>query len=135
MGKYRAPTEKSKYYVPKETYLMVVHWCHQYPAWVDELNALADAGKAITYDQERVQTSGGYDSTADLAIRRAEISRKKDMVDETAEEVAGNLYKWLILGVCHDYPYHQLETCGIPCGKDLYYQIRRRFYYEMAKKI
>ena len=135
MPQHRTPSEKSEYYVPKETFLMIIHYCKQYPAWVDELNALTDTSRAITYDSDRVQTSNDSDPTSDLAIRRAEISRKKEEVEQVAKEVAGDLHKWLILGVCHDYPYQQLEACGIPCGKNMYYHLRRKFYFELSKKI
>lgn len=114
---------------------MVVHYCKQYPTWEAELEALNDTGKGISYDQDRVQTSNNPDPTAELAVRRAEISVKKELIDHTAQEVAGAMWHWLILGVCHGHPYYYLQQAGIPCGKDLYYKLRRMFYYEMAKKI
>lgn len=135
MTKYRTLSKNNKYYLPKETFLTVIHYCKQYPEWEAELNACTDTVKAVAYDKDRVQTSLDSDATADLAIRRATISRKKDMVDKTAEEVGGMMYKWLILGVCFDTPYYQLKQRGIPCGKDMYYNLRRKFYYEIAKKV
>lgn len=135
MSKHRILSEKSKYYLPKETFLMVVHYCKQYPLWDDELSALTDTSKAIAYDTDRVQVSPDSDPTSELAIRRAGISQKKDMVDNTAKRVAGRMWKWLLLGVCYDYPYYYLAEHGIPCGKDLYYKLRRRFYYEIAKQV
>lgn len=135
MPKHRILSEKSKYYLPKETFLTVVHYCKQYPLWDEELSAMTDTSKAITYDQDRVQVSPDSDPTSELAIRRAGISKKKDMVDDTAKRVAGRIWKWLLLGVCYDYPYYYLAEHGIPCGKDLYYKLRRRFYYEISKQV
>ena len=135
MPKHRILSEKSKYYLPKETFLTVVHYCKQYPLWDEELSAMTDTSKAITYDQDRVQVSQDSDPTSELAIRRAGISKKKDMVDDTAKRVAGRIWKWLLLGVCYDYPYYYLAEHGIPCGKDLYYKLRRRFYYEISKQV
>ena len=135
MPKHRIMSEKSKYYLPKETFLTVVHYCKQYPLWDEELSAMTDTSKAITYDQDRVQVSPDSDPTSDLAVRRIEISKKKDVIDQTAQRVAGNLWNWIILGVCYDRPYYYLADKGIPCGKNLYYKLRRRFYYEMAKEI
>ena len=135
MADYRLPSKKSKYYLPKETFLTVVHYCKQYPEWEAELKAIEDPRKAIAYDQDRVQTSNDSDSTSSFAMRRMEISKKKDMVDRVAQSVSGNLWRWLILGVCHDNPYYYLAQQGIPCGKDVYYLLRRKFYFEMAQKI
>lgn len=114
---------------------MLIHYCKQYPQWVDELNAMTDTSKAISYDGDRVQTSMDGDPTSELAMRRAETSRKKEQIDRVIKMVAGNLDKWLILGVCHDYTYTQLDALGIPCGRGYYYQMRRRFYWEMSKLI
>lgn len=135
MAEHRTLSTKNKYYLPKETFLMVIHYCKQYPTWKAELEAMTDTSRAITYDQDRVQTSNDSDPTSELAMRRAEISRKKELVEQTAKEVAGSMWHWLILGVCHDHPFHYLDHRGIPCGKDLYYKLRQKFYFEMAKKI
>lgn len=135
MSQYRIPAENSKYYVEKELYLTTIHFCKQYPSWVAELNVQPDTSKAITYDKERVQTSVSGDATADIAIRRAELSRKVKLVDDTAKAVAGGMDKWLILGVCYGIPFYQLLERGIPCGKDMYYNMRRKFYHEVAQRI
>jgi len=53
-----------------------------------------------------------------------------------AEEVGGKTYgRWIVQGVCFDFPFYVLEQRGIPCGKDLYYQMRRKFYYELSMRI
>lgn len=135
MSKHRTLSKQNKYYIPKETFLMVIHYCKQYPMWEQELGTTLDQGKAIRYDGDRVQTSNQYDPTAEPAIKRAEIARKKDAVDGVAQSVAGAMYKWLLLGVCYDMPYYVLRQNGMPCGKNMYYDKRRQFYYEMSQKI
>ena len=135
MSQYRAPSEKSKYYVPKETFLTVVHYCKQYPLWAEELSINPDMSKAITYDKDRVQSSPSADQVEKIAIRRAEIGRKKRQLEEAAQSVADDLWQWIVRGACYDLPYHYLKRQGIPCGKDLYYQLRRKFYYEMSRRI
>ena len=135
MSKHRTPSENCKYYIPKETFLTVIHYCKQYPLWEAELSIEPDTGKALAYDGVKVQTSNEYDPVAAMAIRRTALKKKKVAVDEVAEMTAGVLAKWVLLGVCYDLPYHQLKQRGIPCGKDLYYKVRRLFYFEMAKRI
>ena len=133
--RHELPSKKSKWYLPKETFLTVVHYCLQYPIWLEELKALEDTRKALVYDRDRVQASTDYDSTAETAMRRAAISAKKDMVEQTAQAVGADLSQWLLRGVGYDRPYYALRQEGMPCGRKLYYQLRRRFYYEMAKRI
>ena len=135
MANERIPAKGSKYYLPKETYLTVVHYCRQYPIWMQELNMEFDARQGISYDRDRVQTSNNSDSTSSLGIKRAEVSRKKDMLEHVAYETANGMAKWIILGCCFSMTYLQLKTYGIPCGKDLYYKLRRKFYYKISERI
>lgn len=135
MVQFRTPTERSKYYVPKEVYLTVIHFCRQYPLWVAELETEPDASKAITYDKERVQTSNQFDATSEIAIHRHMIAEKKAVIDRISADVAGDLAQWLRLGVCYGLTFPDLEARGIPCAVNTYYRMRKRFYYEVAKVI
>lgn len=135
MPNERTLSEKNRYYVPKESYLTAIHYCRQYPLWIIELEMEYDTRKAITYDGDRVQTSGGYDSTSETAMRQSETRRKVEVIESTAKTAAGDLWKWIIKGTCYNLTYYQLKEWGIPCGKNIYYQMRRRFYYEISKKI
>lgn len=135
MTRHRAPSKKSKYYLPKESFLTAVHYCKQYPLWVAEIETLARTVKGISYDKPRVQASNDYDPTEEAAIRLSDVSKKKDLLDKIAVEIGGNLAEWIVYGVCYDVPYYKLQMKGIPCGKDLYYLLRRRFYYEVSKRI
>ena len=36
MGKYKAPSEKYKYYIPKEDYLTAIHFSLRYPLWKED---------------------------------------------------------------------------------------------------
>lgn len=135
MTRHRAPSKKSKYYLPKESFLTAVHYCKQYPLWVAEIETIAGTVKGISYDKPRVQASSDYDPTEEAAIRLSDVSKKKDLLDQIAVEIGGNLAEWIVYGVCYDVPYYKLQMKGIPCGKDLYYLLRRRFYYEVSKRI
>lgn len=135
MSKHRIPTSKSKYFVPKETFLTAVHYCKQYPLWIAELSLFSGGGKAIRYDTDRVQTSNQSDPTMEIAARRVEIEKKVKKVEDTARLVANDLDQWIIQGACYDLTYYQLKQRGIPCGKDLYYSLRRKFYCEISRRI
>lgn len=135
MVQFRTPTERSKYYVPKEVYLTVIHFCRQYPLWVAELETEPDASKAITYDRERVQTSNQYDATSEIAMHRHMIAKKKEIIDRISSDVAGDMAQWLRLGVCYGLTFPDLEIRGIPCVDKTYYRMRKRFYYEVSKVI
>ena len=135
MGKFRVPSEKSKYYLPKEDYLTAVHYALRYPLWLEELRVTADTGKGIRYDKLKVQTSIIGTEVEDVAIRRAELSQKKEMVDEIINEVSRGMDDYIRMAVCFGFSYDQLHFKGMPCGRNMYLSIRQRFYFELSKKI
>ena len=136
MSRYRRPTKRSKYYVEKRLYDAAVHWVRLYPDWVAELKEY-DTGQAIRYDKVNVQTSGTFDPTEAEGIRHAELSQKVAMIEDAAREAVTNpiLRMWILYGVTNGIPFDQLDAKGIPCGKDLFYESRRAFYYQVAQRI
>lgn len=135
MAKYRIPSEKSKYYIPKEDYLTAIHYSLRYPLWLAEVKNKADTSRAIRYDEEKVQTSGDSDTTADAAIKISEINEKINLIDGIIRKVAPDMEYWLRLGVCYGLTFDQLKGKKMPCERDAYYLMRRHYYYELSKKI
>lgn len=137
MSKYRIPIPKSQYSLPKEDYLTAIHYSLRYPLWKEEVDTMADTSKAITYDKDKVQTSSTYDSTYEAAVRITDsyaMSRIK-MIDETISLVAQGMESWLRLGVCYGLTFDQLKSKGMPCERDMYYLMRRKYYYELSQRI
>ena len=136
MGKkYRILSDKNKYSLPKEDYLTAIHYALRYPLWVEELRTAADTGGAIRYDKEKVQTSVSGDPTADTAIRMAEIASKVNMIDDIIKKVADGIDIYLRYGVCYGLTFDQLKAKGMAYERDAYYLRRRRFYFELSKRI
>ena len=137
MGKYRTLSENNRYYLPKHTYLTCIHDALQYRDWKASLDANRDTRGAIRYDKDKIQVTNDYDSTSETAIRMVEIEDKCALIDRCINLAcdSANLERFLRLGVCYGFTFYQLEEEGIPCGKDLYYLTRQRFYYELSKKI
>ena len=137
MGKYRMPSKNSKYYIPKEDYLTAIHYSLRYPLWKQELDDYANTSRAIAYDKDKVQTSGDYDSTFEAAVRisESEMSMKVKLIDNTIALVAKGLDEYLRLGVCYGLTFEQLKGKGMPCERDMYYLMRRHYYFELSRRI
>ena len=133
--RYRRPSKSSPYYLPPEIYDNVVSFCRCYPLWVKELQTLPDSSKAITYDQDKVQSSGGYDVTSTLALKRVEIERKVDLIRTTAMITSPELWEWLIRGTTQRVTIQDLIQQGMPCSRSHYTKIRGYFYYLISKRI
>lgn len=137
MSKYRTPSNKSKYFIPKEDYLTAIHYSLRYPLWKEEVDNMADTSRAICYDKDRVQTSGNYDSTFEAAVRITDsyAMQKIKMIDDIIALVADGMDYYLRLGVCYGLTFDQLKGKGLPCEKDKYYLMRRHYYFELSKRI
>lgn len=137
MGKYRSLSRKNKYFIPKEDYLTAIHYSRRYPIWKEELDSMADTSKALTYDTDPVQTSGDYDSTFEAAVRIAESdnAKKIKLIDDTISLTAKGLDNFLRLGVCYGLTFEQLKSKGMPCERDMYYEVRRHYYFELSRRI
>lgn len=137
MSKYRLPSKNSDYCIPKEDYLTAIHYALRYPLWKEEVDCMADTSKAITYDKDKVQASSEYDSTFEAAVRISDsypMSRIR-MIDNIITLVSDGMDYYLRLGVCYGLTFDQLKGKGMPCERKMYYSMRRRFYFELSKKI
>lgn len=130
------PMNEKKYGISKHKFLQVYHFCMQYNEWKDELAYKTDTVKGIQLSD--MPKGAGYgNATEDLAIRRALLCRNVELVEQTCMEADGELYQWLLKAVTNEgvgYTYLK-EFMGIPCGKKMYYDRRRKFYWLMSKKI
>lgn len=137
MSKYRALSRKNKYYIPKEDYLTAIHYSLRYPIWRQEIDAIADTAKAIRYDKDNVQSSGDFDATFEAAVKLTEstIAKKVKLIDDTISQVSKGMDNWIRLGVCYGLTFDQLKNKGMPCERDMFYEIRRHYYFELSKQI
>ena len=121
MPQQRTPAKSSKYYVPKEEYLTVLHFCRQFSEWEKEI---AESMK-LGIDQ----------SIRSDPLRMSAIRRKKAVLEMVIQQTANGMDEWLFFGVCHGLTYPQLKQRGIPCGRTQYYEMRQRFYYYLSRII
>lgn len=117
-------------------FYMAMHFAYQYHEWKKELSGLTDTSKAIQYS-DMPKGNLNPDPTGDLVERREHLVHNVDIVEQSAREADPDLYEWLMLGVTNDgITYESLRTLkGIPCGRKMYYDRRRKFYYLLSRKI
>lgn len=134
----RTPSKKNPYWLSKHAFLMTVHFCLQYPEWRREREEiLVDAqASAIMYTDMPKGTAVDSDPTMEAAEKLAKLSKKMDIIEKTASEIAPELAGWLVKGVTENISYATLRSAyGIPCGHRQYQRIRQRFFFEVNKKM
>ena len=137
MGKVWIPARKSKWWLPKQRMLTVYHYCLQYPEWEDTYRALGGGSgiRGVTYDGMPHGTGVGNPTEA-AALRTAEVSMKMQKLRDTVQEVAPDIYLWLLKGVTEGVSYEYLKSVmGIPCGHNYYWEKRRQFYWTMSQRM
>ena len=130
------PLNEEKYKISKHRFAELYHFCLQYPEWVDELKYKTDnvASPVITDMPSSHDTNSGVES---LALRRKQLEEKCRLIEQTAIETDAEIYQYILRAVTTEHiSYNYLRTVmGIPCGKNYYYDRRRRFYYLLSQKI
>lgn len=134
MGNVR-PLSYSKYGISKNRFRELYYWCLQYKEWKDELKYKTDTMKSIEVTgMPSVHDTG--DLTQQLAMRRQQIEENCRVIEQTAMAAGPDIYPYLLKGVTdEEITYRYLKTVmGIPCGKDMYYDRRRKFYWMLNKR-
>ena len=136
MPNVRKETMK-KYNVSPHRFMELYHFCLQYNEWKDELQYKTNALKSVQISDAPAAGGGASDSTARLAERRAELQRKCELIERTAIEADADIYQYILKAVTNEgISFNYLKTvCAIPCGKDMYYDRRRKFFWLLSQKI
>jgi hypothetical protein len=128
-------SEKNKYYINKHRHYELKHFCLQYKEWK---KAYASCCESVIFGSkfERMGASNmPSDLTAKYATLRAQYAEKIALVEEAAFEADPVLYKYILRAVTEGLSYPYLKTnMDIPCGKDMYYDRYRRFFWILNNK-
>lgn len=129
------PLNQDKYNISKYRFRELYYFCLQYHEWQDELKYNTDTVGAICYDG-LPHGSNISDQTGNLGARRAELARRCEIIEQTAVEADPEIYQYILRAVTDEHiTYKYLKTVmGIPCGKDMYYDRRRKFYWLLSRK-
>lgn len=131
------PLNKKKYRISKHAFGTAYSYCLQYPEWKEELNNMAMLKSPQITGMPGAH--GGSDPTAEMAQRQAELLEKMRKVEGTVRESIGDyerMYDYMLDYVTTEgATFGWIKQKGIPCERTFFYEIRRKFYYLMAKKI
>lgn len=126
---------KGTYALGKHELYMAIHYALMYHELKEAYNAIEVSAKGINYG-EKIKTGGG-DPTYTLAEKRAEIRSKIDKIESAAHLASEKYYKYIMKAVTEEGAnFNLLKTrYDMPCGKNTFYVLRRKFYYLLAKMI
>lgn len=120
-------SKNNPYHLSKHRYLELKHFCLQYPEWV-----YVDHGRSGSVIKPCADISK---PTENEALLRYEYAMKRKLIEDTCKEADHDIWRYLLVAVTQDRAYPYLQTVmDIPCGRDMYYDRYRRFFWLLSRK-
>lgn len=103
-------SRKSKYWIGKHRYLELKHFCLQYSEWAEIIHGPDDDFRAMA-------------------------GRNMTLVNETIRDTDSEIGEYLFMAIVQERTYPWLkDVMDIPCGKDMFYDRYRKFFWLLDKK-
>ena len=128
-------SEKNKYYIDKHRYYELKHFCLQYNEW-KKAYVLCNDSIIFASSLERHSSSNiPSDLTAKYAMRKVQYGERIKMIERVAKEADDFLYPYILKAVTEGLSYVHLKSrLDIPCGKDMYYDRYRKFFWLLSQE-
>lgn len=126
-----------KYHISRHKLSYAKSFSLQYNDWIDQYNMLKDSVKGISYS-ESVQGGKNSDPTQKLAAKRAELKEKIMKIEHAAVDAGGeDLASYILKAVTNEFVTYDVlySKYHMPCGRTLFYEKRRKYYYLLSQEI
>lgn len=135
MQNIRALSQK-KWNISNHAFYQAYHFAMRYKEFKDLLKYKTSTIGSSKFGEVK-GIGGNKSATEELAIKRAKAKTNCRMIEEAAKEADESLYKYILKATTEEgITYKYLRTVmNIPCGKNYFYEKRRKFYYILSKKI
>ena len=125
---------KNRYYIDKHRHYELKHFCLQYPKWKKAYLDSLDVDVPLSMIDGSQVTEGVYDPKSSRALTRAYYSKRMQMLEQVAKDADKYLWFYILKAVTEGLSYTYLRTkLDIPCGKDMYYDRYRRFFWLLSE--
>nr|DAE23854.1 MAG TPA: hypothetical protein [Siphoviridae sp. ct9lR64] len=127
-------SENNKYYISKEKYYELRHFCHQYKEWKKEAKQIK---YRITKNpmEQRNPANGDSRPVEEEAARLYEIEEKMRLVEDTANEADEFLGSYIFLVVTGAASFDFIKNfMKVPVSRNEFYEKYRKFFWLLSKK-
>lgn len=125
-------SKKKPYWISRHRYYELKHYCLQYHEWMMlYLSCDGVAAAAIGLPQTKTYK----DPVGSAASMRERYLRDMKLVEESATMTDPVLGRYIFLAVTEGRSYENLRTTlEIPCCRDVYYELYRKFFWILSQK-
>lgn len=121
---------KNKYWIDKHRHYELKHFCLQYNSFKKLHKEALESCLSASRLEKESSTNLPSDITAKYALKKAYYAEKINMIEQAAMEADEDLYIYILKAVTEGLSYTYLRSViDIPCGRDLYYDRYRRFFW------
>ena len=127
-------SEKNKYWIDKHRHYELKHFCLQYPSWKRSYADLNQLSLSLSRLEHTGSSNLPGDPTGTCAIKKAYYLERIELIEKVAMEADRELYDYILKGVTEELSYTYLKSrLEIPCGRDMYYDRYRRFFWLLSQ--
>lgn len=127
-------SEKNKYYIDKHRYYELKHFCLQYKEWKRAYEARNEAIIFTSTIDKLPSSNVTSDLTAKYALRKVQYAERIKLIEQTAKDADEFLYPYLLKAVTEGLSFTHLKArLDIPCGRDMYYDRYRKFFWLLSE--
>lgn len=126
---------KNKYYIDKHRHYELKHFCLQYPTWKKMYSVLDDCNIPLSMVDKLPTSNIPGDPTAVRAMTKAYYMERIELIESVAMKADIYLHKYILKAVTEGLSYTYLKTVmSMPCGRDMYYDRYRRFFWLLSQE-
>lgn len=127
-------SSKNKYWIERHRYYELKHFCLQYPIWKRAYTELDGYHRRSGSMIDAINDIRLSDPTERYVEDRLYFSDRMKLVEQAAIGSSIELASYILKAVTEGMSYDHLKTTyNIPCGKDVYYELYRRFFWILDK--
>lgn len=126
-------SKKNKYWIDKHRHYELKHFCLQYPKWKRAYQSSPNI--SLSTMKPGSISSLHSNPTEREAIRKTRYLERIEMIERVAKETDNELHSYILKAVTEELSYTYLKAqTEIPCGRDMYYDRYRRFFWLLDKE-
>ncbi len=128
-------SEKNQYWIEKHRYYELKHFCLQYPIWRHKYNSLISYSGGWPQPIPPTKNNVFNDPVTKHLEDRLYYADHMNMIERVAKETDEFFACYILKAVTEGISYDHLKArTGIPCCKDTYYELYRRFFWLLSNE-
>ena len=126
---------KNCYWIEKHRYYELKHFCLQYPTWRRKYNSLINYPSGWPQPVPPSKTNVFVDPVTKHLEERLYYSDRMEMLERVAKKTDEKLASYILKAITEGISYDHLKArTDIPCCKDTYYELYRRFFWLLSNE-